>query len=998
MRHASTISNALHHKFIAYAAFLCLCLTCLFNCAATFAQQNLTDTAYFVKHYSQENGMAGPGGYTMQKDNRGFLWIGSFQGISRFDGHGFTAFTTKDGLYENTISDLKCDTSGIIYACSATGLYRYTGAINHPFKIYHLSPSLKFMSSICPIDSNNIYLFDVISRKLYHLAKEHLYPIVNFPTDALSMQFSKNGLLYVLGINHRIYAIKDTNIIGSVLIPTATTSNHLDFKESLQVDSSGQIIYNGIGIWSVVGSGPSLNDYKGPALFYNISFLANKTGMLYRTSQGNTQPLLLTNVGQGGPRPLLPLTNINLNSSVFAGENGSIKLISDNGFDCYYPKLYILTPRTPLVFYFITTPSGCRVFRHDSSLYHNPLALQTYLKLKSNLRNIYQSRDKTIWFCHQDGVYYLPQGNGPLRFYSLPKTSQPDNFLVAMEDSKNRIWFQTYSGIFCYEGGQFKHWSKANGLLDDDYYCSGVDKHDIFYAASRSIYAWVDGKPQLINGQLGLNREQILSITVDHDKNLWICTSKGLLKVGADGKGRFFVADSLMPEVNDQPFVPQSITFDSTGNLYISSYNQMAVYIRQPNGHFTSNDKIVMGDDQHLRRFTFNRSFVTTAEDGRYVYLGHDSVFAIFNMKDLLKSHHHQPPNLQFTTVSLFRQKTDWQALGQQLDKYGLPINPVLKSTQNLIGFQFTGIVDLEPDAIKYRFKLDGYDNDWQPISQLNEVYYTNLSPGSYVFYVKAADINGVWSLPKAFSFSILPPWYRTWWAWFIWWLLLLGGNILMYKRVKTSLKRRERMKRLVVEQQLKALRAQINPHFLQNTFMFLSQTLQQQPLDRSLQIIAQLSSYLRNVLDNSDVAVVTMEDELAFAEEYLAINQLVFRNSFSYTIDISDEVDIYHIKVPSMLLQPLLENAIKHGVLHHNNDKSSITIKVYPDIDFLCCVVGNTIASDFPKSTLVGHTPKGLNITEQRLSLLYKNANHPPSITASTTHDRYEVTICIPL
>lgn len=206
-------------------------------------------------------------------------------------------------------------------------------------------------------------------------------------------------------------------------------------------------------------------------------------------------------------------------------------------------------------------------------------------------------------------------------------------------------------------------------------------------------------------------------------------------------------------------------------------------------------------------------------------------------------------------------------------------------------------------------------------------------------------------------------------------------------------------MEQIVLEQQLKALRAQINPHFLQNTFMFLSQTLQQQSIDRSVQIIAQLSSYLCSMLANSDKAVLTMEDELAFAEEYLAINKLIFHNIFSFTIDIGDEVDTYHIKVPSMLLQPLLENAIKHGIRYNEGNQSKIDIKVYKDAYFVYCATSNTLATNnISVHSTANHKSKGLEITEQRLALLYKNADHPSSITASITDDCHKVVIRIPL
>ena len=357
-----------------------------------------------------------------------------------------------------------------------------------------------------------------------------------------------------------------------------------------------------------------------------------------------------------------------------------------------------------------------------------------------------------------------------------------------------------------------------------------------------------------------------------------------------------------------------------------------------------------------------------------------------------------QPLQATMTGLLLHRLPVDWAGEGFREGEAGVPADPVFSYRQNDLTFQFAAATQQYPAGISYRYRLSGYDTGWQPATRERAANYSNLPPGAYTFEVQAADVNGRWSGSCRYPFTIRPPWWATWWAWGLW-LALAAGAILFLLRLRIrAVRRQARVERLLVEQQLKALRAQINPHFLQNIFGFLIETTDRQSPERSRQILGQLSSYMRNALYRTDDNIVTLEDELLFAEEYLAINQLLFTDRFHYSIRVDDDVETVGTRLPSMLLQPLLENAVKHGVRHTGGAAAIIRIHVSVAGRYVRLVVANTIADDARRPPMpAGYRPKGLDITGQRLALLYRSAAAPARINAAAQGGEYEVTIEVP-
>jgi LytS/YehU family sensor histidine kinase len=178
---------------------------------------------------------------------------------------------------------------------------------------------------------------------------------------------------------------------------------------------------------------------------------------------------------------------------------------------------------------------------------------------------------------------------------------------------------------------------------------------------------------------------------------------------------------------------------------------------------------------------------------------------------------------------------------------------------------------------------------------------------------------------------------------------------------------------------QLKALRAQMNPHFLYNALNSIQQFITSNDMTHAAKYLAKFAKLMRQSLEYSDVEVISLEKEIEFLENYLFINEkLRFGNRMSYKINVEDDLEEDLIGVPAMIIQPYLENAIEHGFRSIKNGFLSVHFQYFNEHCILCTIEDNGIgrekamALQKENATYQHHKSKGTLITEQRLNLLH--------------------------
>jgi sensor histidine kinase YesM len=178
---------------------------------------------------------------------------------------------------------------------------------------------------------------------------------------------------------------------------------------------------------------------------------------------------------------------------------------------------------------------------------------------------------------------------------------------------------------------------------------------------------------------------------------------------------------------------------------------------------------------------------------------------------------------------------------------------------------------------------------------------------------------------------------------------------------------------------QLKALRAQMNPHFMYNALNSIQNYITSHDVDSATKYLAKFAQLMRRSLEYSDLEVISLEDEIEFLEQYLVINEkLRFENKLSYEIIIDEEIEEDILCVPTMIIQPYVENAIEHGLRTRENGLIKVFFFLFDEQTILCRVEDNGIGRDRALKLQMNdprhqnHRSRGTSITENRLRILH--------------------------
>jgi ligand-binding sensor domain-containing protein len=305
-----------------------------------------------------------------------------------------------------------------------------------------------------------------------------------------------------------------------------------------------------------------------------------------------------------------------------------------------------------------------------------------------------------------------------------------------------------------------------------------------------------------------------------------------------------------------------------------------------------------------------------------------------------------------------------------------------LSYRQNFISIEFKSL-QYHHEAIRYLYQLEGVDEEWVKAENMLVARYTNLPPGNYTFRVRSVNTAGTFSQGiTELRIHILPAFWQT--AWFkLLGALLIIVLIYLYFRMRIFYIKRAARRRTVIQQQMaqlemKALRAQMNPHFIFNALNSIQTFMMKNETEQALSYLSRFARLIRNVLDTSQLNIIPVSKEVKMLENYLELEKLRFADQFSYEITIDDELDPDYTDIPTMVLQPFVENAIWHGLLH-KKEKGNVTIAFHKVKDRVLCIImddgiGRTGSAALRQQS--AHNSRGLQITRDRLALYNKRFN----------------------
>lgn len=329
------------------------------------------------------------------------------------------------------------------------------------------------------------------------------------------------------------------------------------------------------------------------------------------------------------------------------------------------------------------------------------------------------------------------------------------------------------------------------------------------------------------------------------------------------------------------------------------------------------------------------------------------------------------------------------QPLHQHVDRQ-LEIAPTV--AYFAIEFTIPDYSDKNPP--RYQTKLDGLDNEWRSPETSPTVRYTQLAPGNYTLNIRATDRSGrPTGNPTQLKILVHKPWYKTN-LFFGLVLLALIGLIVFYIKIRERmLLREQRNKRRVQELELKTLRQQLNPHFISNAMNAIRDFIYAEQPDEAASYLHDFTRLMRLFLEVSRSRFTTIKDEVELLERYIRLEQLRFRGKFDYAFEIDPELEQGMDEVPSLLLQPLVENAINHGLVPlESGGLLTVEILLDPSDDevIICRVsdngVGRKITAQRHKAP-GDHISRATQILEERRVLLREEGNTNLLITTEDLH-----------
>jgi signal transduction histidine kinase len=256
--------------------------------------------------------------------------------------------------------------------------------------------------------------------------------------------------------------------------------------------------------------------------------------------------------------------------------------------------------------------------------------------------------------------------------------------------------------------------------------------------------------------------------------------------------------------------------------------------------------------------------------------------------------------------------------------------------------FDYRNILTKKETVILYT--LNGFYDHWKKIStEQNKIEFQSLPVGQYTFRIKA-KYRDQESNEFVYNFEIYPPFWQRWWfyvligvftASIIALVAVLRIRNLRRKNKEDALKKE--MEKNAIDAQLKAIRAQMNPHFIFNSINAIQDLVLQQETLKSYDYLVDFSKMVRTILDFSEREFIPIQEEIEFLNTYLGLESLRFHDDFSFNIEA--KLKSTAVKIPSLIIQPFVENAIKHGLLHKEGLKN-LAVTFHKENNHVTCVI----------------------------------------------------------
>ena len=939
--------------------------------------QSLTQKYSFI-NYSKNQGLAQSQVFDIAQDSKRYLWVATQDGLSKFDGHTFVNYYEKDGLESSIINSLFIDKEDNIWVTTPNGISIVSG------------------EKIIPFEHNNLFLDKKIGE-------------VIIQEDKIWVSTSEDGVF--------CFQKKETSL-SSLLIKEYRKDFHKVKIKDISLSGSKLYVATSNGIFLIKNSQSEKFPFLENESIKSVS--ENSKGELWIGTMEKGIYFLnkteIRNINQSNSDLLNDFTTfvlVDKNDRVWVSSNTSFAEIgTDNKIENYNEKNgfgYI----SQVVFqdeegniWIGTDGKGLVKFTNKEFLYLNePEELHSGLIL-----SVGEDAKGDLWLgTLREGICKL--NNKSIKAFNARDSKLPNNNIwTSLLDKNDKFWIGTSEGLACYENNSFLTYTHNQGLPSNKIQSLFQEVSSVMWVGTREGVAYY--KDKVFHTLDSFPYTNVRAITSTEDGYYWFGTNEGLVLY--DGFEAELVDDSLLNGNKVYSLVSYGnklwigtinglIYFD--GNKFelfdFSKENNQSVinfllidnanflWIGTNNGVFTIDVEAYNKGKKEITSYTINNGLIgmetnlnSIFQDTKNnIWFGTSEGINVFQRASE-KEINSINPKVNLTNVKLFFEEKNW------LDSLQKDQNFSFGYKKNAFTFYYHTNYFKDPSSVMYSYKLEGSGEDWSPMEPISFSRYPNLTHGEYTFMVKSTINEGkTWSEIEKVNFKInLPFWLNSWFIILVLLFVFLTGFLIFNRRRNTIKNERElellNYKNKLIKLEQQSLNSSMNRHFIFNSLNSIQFYINKEDKLSANRYLSNFSKLIRKNLDSStsEGSLIPLSEEIERLRLYLSLENMRFKEKFSYEINLDESVDAEMTKVPGMFMQPFVENSIWHGVLPMGKPgKIYINIyavegKTYFEIIDNGIAISTSIKNKSKEEN--NHSSQGMRIATNRIELLQKVIN----------------------
>lgn len=942
---------------------------------------------YNYTNYDVKDGLAGSTVYSMVQDKDGFMWYGTETGLSRFDGTHFKNFYVSDGLPDNEILNLFVDSKNRIWIVPFKNsiCYYWKGKI-HNQENDSLLKQLKFSSELVSVKEDR--LGNIL------VAEKHILYLIT----------AKNKILKINNYEGKEFTIDKASVSNTGDFEICTFSPNVAQRSLAKVDSDRMSLLSK----SVL----PINDlYQLDYLSSRLEILHDKNSVHIVYRDNNTESVIGLSHGFINTShindSMITLNTVN-ETYLF---NIETKKITDTFL--WHRAINVVAEDAEQNLWFSVPGTG--VYRLASGGFLNYSAQQQSKSVSS-----IQKFDSVIYAGSDDFyLWTLNTNNKKIKARHIWKGPTRGRITALIKADKNSLIAGTDNGIFRLKNFVIKDSSTFKAIKS----ILPESRDEMIVSASDGVWEikLLDFK------KMDRIWKERATCAFKNNGVAYIGTLNGLYALDSNKKITYLGNDHqiFQNRINAINSSIDGTLWVATNGGGIAAYkkNKIVLNITQKNGLtsnicrnlFISPDAVWVGTDKGLNKIsfddtsyhivTFTRADGLSSDiinaiytDGKNIYVGTPEGLTYFDENKISKK---SICYLHITSISTASGELSTDAT-----------DFTLKHNDNQVTFQFVGISYKSAGKITYQYRLLGLDTNWIMTNETS-LTYPSLSSGKYQLQLKAVNKFGVQSNLLQIRFAISKTLFeKNGFRLLLIAFLVLSIWLLVGYRVN-RIKRREDEKsgttKKIAELEQMALKSQMNPHFIFNCLNSIQHYVIDKDIVGANDFISKFSRLIRLTLDNSSKTDIRLADEIDYIRTYMELEQKRFEDKFIFEI-VSNGINTQDYFIPPMILQPYIENAIRHGVRYRGDGKGKIMIKMEKSADHLvCCIIDNGIgrklSQEYKSKNPIEYQSKGMQLTAKRIEMFNKLHVSKISIKINDLEDDVhheplgtEVVICFPL